>query len=64
MKINTRICDVCDKEIYQHAKHTYTIRKKFPETDLFSTRMDLCEDCWNKFKKWVKENRSINKKEK
>lgn len=54
MKIKTRICDICGESIYQHAAHTYTIRKRMWETETLGKRLDLCEKCWQKFERWVK----------
>ena len=53
MKISTRVCDVCRKPIYQHAHHTYEIRKKMWEVGELGNRLDLCEDCWSKFVAWA-----------
>lgn len=61
MKIKTRICDVCGETIYQHTKHIYTIRKKMPECgEIISKRIDLCEDCWRDFEKWVNHKKAVN----
>ena len=54
-KMNTVVCDICGQTVYQHAKHQYQIRKRFWETDLLWTRMDLCEDCWCAVKECVQE---------
>lgn len=48
-KIKTRICDVCGDTIYQHAKHTYTIRKRFWEDEIFGHQIDLCQRCYSDF---------------
>lgn len=53
MKISTRVCDVCGNTIYQHARHTYEIRKRMWEVGELGNRLDLCEDCWRKFVVWV-----------
>ena len=53
MRIKDRICDVCGCSVYRHAAHTYTIRKRFWETETIGRRLDLCEDCWRNFEHWV-----------
>lgn len=53
MKVKDRVCDICGNSIYRHAAHTYTIRKRFWETEVFGRRLDVCEECWRKFERWV-----------
>ena len=57
MKVNTRLCDICGNDIYQHARHTYTIRKRMWELggDVFGERLDLCEDCWNRLVAYIRQ---------
>ena len=53
MRIKTRICDVCGDTIYKHAKHTYTIRKKFWELERIGESLDLCQDCYNQLVAYI-----------
>lgn len=57
MKVSTRVCDVCGKPIYQHARHTYELRKRFWEIGELGNRVDLCEECYGKFIAWLKAER-------
>ncbi len=60
MKINTRICDICGKSIYQHARHTYVLRKRLWEIGELGNRIDLCEDCYEKMITWLRAEKEKN----
>ena len=54
MKINTRICDICGKNsVYRLRRDYYQITKRTWGVDLFSKKLDLCQDCYCGMEKFI-----------
>lgn len=54
MKIKTRICDICGNPMFRHGRDVYKIKKRHWETELLGKQMDICDDCFEKFIKFVR----------
>ena len=59
MKIEKIICDRCGKEVIYPISTHYNILEK--HSNFFGgncdIKMDLCQDCCDSLKEWVKENK-------
>lgn len=60
MKINTRICDICGRPIYVHARQAYTLRKRFWELEPIGSRVDLCNQCYTDMVEYIQTIQSKN----
>lgn len=65
-----RVCDVCGGDLHIENQHAeFKIPKAFwlqPAYDGFTAytdkrRLEICFNCWHKFRDWIKENGNTSK---
>ena len=61
-------CDLCDKSLYRSAGVWYSYFRPRVKNIVFSSmgpcswrssRIDVCDDCWQKFRIWLKDAKKV-----